>query len=367
MGTPLIEAQDDVTAVQHWLAEYRASPQTLRQYRKEAERLLLWLREQGLTLGDMNRQRVDIYDEFLANPQPSERWVGPSKPRHSPLWRPFRSPLSASSRRQTLIILQGMFAWLVEAGWLKHNPFRLMRDKRRRLDNRHESIERYLERPLWKWLWQQRLDISLISEATPRQHYCQARLRFIFGFAYLLGPRISEMSAARMNDFIKREGQWWWRVIGKGGKRAQVPLTPDMQTLLREWRATLGLEGLPHEDEATPVIRALNGVSGLSDNQLYRLIKTEFSEAADALETTSDMPELTRQLRHASPHWLRHTAITHQAQSGVELRYLAKTARHSRLDTTARYLHAEAQEWQQQLTRHTLMSQDTDEEGESSL
>jgi hypothetical protein len=49
-----------------------------------------------------------------------------------------------------------------------------------------------------------------------------------------------------------------------------------------------------------------------------------------------------------------HTAITHQAQSGVELRYLARSARHSRLDTTARYLHAEAEEWQRQLSGHGL-------------
>jgi len=53
----------------------------------------------------------------------------------------------------------------------------------------------------------------------------------------------------------------------------------------------------------------------------------------------------------------RHTALTHQAQAGVELRYLAKTARHSRRDTTARYLHAEADEWRQQIAAHRLGEQ----------
>ncbi|AMD00976.1 hypothetical protein [Halomonas chromatireducens] len=42
-----IAAGDDHHAVALWLAEFRASPQTLRAYRREAERLLLWLGEQG--------------------------------------------------------------------------------------------------------------------------------------------------------------------------------------------------------------------------------------------------------------------------------------------------------------------------------
>ena len=51
---------------------------------------------------------------------------------------------------------------------------------------------------------------------------------------------------------------------------------------------------------------------------------------------------------------LRHTALTHQAQAGVELRYLASTARHARLDTTARYLHTEDEEWHRQQSAHGL-------------
>lgn len=38
-----IAAHSDTEAVARWLAEYRDSPRTLRAYRREAERLLLWL------------------------------------------------------------------------------------------------------------------------------------------------------------------------------------------------------------------------------------------------------------------------------------------------------------------------------------
>ncbi|MGL6250802.1 MAG: tyrosine-type recombinase/integrase, partial [Billgrantia desiderata] len=46
--------------------------------------------------------------------------------------------------------------------------------------------------------------------------------------------------------------------------------------------------------------------------------------------------------------------LTHQAQAGVELRYLASTARHARLDTTAQYLHGEDEEWHRQQAAHGL-------------
>ena len=350
-----ISAGSDAEAVAQWLTEYRASRRTQRAYRREAERLLLWLAEQGLGLGEVRRKHLDAFEAFLADPRPRERWVGPPRPRHADDWRPFRGPLSPASRRQSLVILQGMYAWLVEAGWVAHNPFRLMRDKRRRLDNRQGHIERYLERPLWEWFWAW-LSRPEEEGASERRRFEGQRRRLVFGCAYLLAPRISEMSAARMGDFHRREGRWWWRVTGKGDKLAVIPVPPDMIALLMEWRLALGLAPAPLPDDATPLLRALDGRRGIGDNRLYRLIREAFAEAATALE--AEQGEEGRlwaaRLRQATPHWLRHTALTHQAQAGVELRYLAATARHSRLDTTARYLHAEDEAWHRQQSAHQL-------------
>ena len=349
---PPIEAENDYQAVRLWLAEYRDSPQTLKSYRREAERLLLWLASQGKGLRDMNREALRQFEAFLEDPQPRAAWVGPSKPREHPEWRPFRNGLSPASRRQSLIILQGLFSWLVEAGWVGHNPFVLMRDKARRMNNQSQAIERYLEQPLWAWLWQW-LNQPLSSN-DDRLIYEDARRRFIFSFAYLLAPRISEMASAQMDDFHEVEGRWWWSVIGKGSKQARIPVPDDMLESLKTWRAALGLKALPSYHEPAPIIRALDKRRGISDNQLYRLIKETFAKAADALEEDGGKPAYVNALRRATPHWLRHTAITHQAQSGVSLRYLAESARHAKLDTTSRYLHTEADEWHQEQQRHRL-------------
>lgn len=356
-----INAKNDAQAVTAWLDEYVDSPQTWKAYRRESERLLLWLANQRLTLADLNRELLRQFEAFLTDPQPSEQWVGPSKPRAHPAWRPFRGGLSPASRRQSLVILQGMFGWLVEAGWVNHNPFRLMRDKSRRLNNQAPRIERYLESDLWAWLWRW-LNEPVAAEEGSREHFEQARRRFIFGFAYLLAPRISEMADASMGDFQRSEGRWWWSVVGKGSKIARIPLPDDMLDCLRQWRQVLGLTDQPSELEANaPALRALDGKRGLGHNQLYRLIRATFQEAAQALEESDGAPQQVTALRQATPHWLRHTSITHQAQSGISLRHLAESARHARLDTTSRYLHTEDIEWHREQQRHRLHNSSPDD------
>ncbi|MCH4813181.1 tyrosine-type recombinase/integrase [Vreelandella neptunia] len=362
-----INAENDVQAVTAWLNEYNDSPQTWKAYRRESERLLLWLASQRLTFSDINRELLRQFEAFLADPQPSEQWVGASKPRDHPAWRPFRGPLSPASRRQSLVILQSMFGWLVEAGWVYHNPFRLMRDKSRRLNNQAARIERYLESELWAWLWRW-LNDPIAAARGSREYFEHQRRRFIFGFAYLLAPRISEMAEARMGDFQHSEGRWWWNVVGKGSKVARIPLPDDMLDCLYQWRQALDLPDQPSELETNaPVLRALDGQRGLGHNQLYRLIRATFQEAAQALEENAGSPQHVTALRQATPHWLRHTSITHQAQSGISLRHLAESARHARLDTTSRYLHTEDIEWHSEQQRHRLNRSDNNSHPEGSL
>ncbi len=344
-----LAASNDLEAVQAWLAEFHDSPQTLRAYRKEAERLLLWaLLERGKPLSSLTREDCLLYEAFLADPQPRERWCGPKAPRFSTRWRPLVGPLSPASRKMALLIINALFSYLVKAGYLAGNPLALAR-RRRRSQQPLREIERFLEHDQWQALL---AAIEELPRDTERacQHY--ARARYLVALLYLLGPRVSEVAEHPMSSFIRVRGRWWWQVVGKGRKEARVPVNQDMLDALSDYRRFYGLPALPAPDETTPLVLNLKGAAGIGDNMIYRIVKMLVAKGADRLQ--ADDPHQAEKLRRASTHWFRHTSITHQADAGISIQFLQRNARHARIDTTGLYLHTEEKEWHETMERHRL-------------
>ncbi|SFX50659.1 tyrosine-type recombinase/integrase [Marinospirillum alkaliphilum] len=339
-----IDAANDLEAVQSWLLEYQLQPQTFRTYRKEAERLLLWCwLEQGKAFSSLNRQDLAAYQAFLADPQPAVRWCGHGRaPRHSAEWRPFQGRLSQASQQHALRILKGLFQYLHAAGYLAGNPLALVRQKDNRQDGRRVR-ERHLDQETWDAL----VDYLQHQQADdPKRLKQLERWRLLLAFLYLLAPRVHEVAQARMNDFFQRRGHWWWAVEGKGKKYAEIPVSEALIAALKRYRSFLQLEPLPDPEDFSPLIRDLSGQRGISANMIYRTMKDLTDEASRAFATSN--PEIARRLEKTSTHWFRHTSITHQADAGVELRFLARNARHASLSTTRIYLHEEDQAWQEQ-------------------
>ena len=170
VATCTLGTRNDYEAVQAWLALHESAA-TQRAYRKEAERLMLWCGLQhGVALSDLTHEDLLIYQRFLADPQPAERWVmapGQKPSRTSLLWRPFAGPLGASSQRQALSILNAMLSWLVGAGYLAGNPLALSRRKRRHAAPR---VSRFL--PMEHWTV-----VKTTIEAMPVSGRWQANVR----------------------------------------------------------------------------------------------------------------------------------------------------------------------------------------------
>lgn len=110
---------------------FRRYPTTFTSYRKEAERLLLWsVIELGNPMPSLTHEDLLIYQRFLVDPQPAERWVmkaGQKWSRFEPDWRLVAGPLAPTSQRQAIVILNTLFSWLVNAGYLAGNHY-LFRD-----------------------------------------------------------------------------------------------------------------------------------------------------------------------------------------------------------------------------------------------
>ncbi|WP_434626682.1 tyrosine-type recombinase/integrase [Chromobacterium sp. CV08] len=346
-SAPLIQARSDAQAVLTWLAEHADRPATLAGYRKEAERLLLWLAERGQTLAQVRREDVLDYRRFLASPHPAERWIGPARPRSHPEWKPFSKPLAPASVEHSQTVLGALFGYLNDAGYLNGNPFRLLRRGRK---PPQRQMERFFDAACWRHL---QATLDALPRDTARQVLHAERARWLFTLLYLSGARRAEAAAARCADLSRRNGNWWWDVVGKGGVAARIPLSDEWMDALGRYRRSLGLAAQPAAGEETPLICRV-GAKGrtepLSDKAVYLICKQIFALA----EQSAPDDALRESLRHATTHWLRHTAASHQLEAGVPLLLVSQNLRHASIQTTRRYLHSEEDARHQASRLHKL-------------
>ncbi len=71
---PQITADTDIDAIKAWLARFIDTKTTFDNYRKEAERLILWSTIQlGKPLSSLTHEDRLVYQRFLSNPEPKNR------------------------------------------------------------------------------------------------------------------------------------------------------------------------------------------------------------------------------------------------------------------------------------------------------
>lgn len=340
-----LAATDDRAAVLAWLARYIDSPATLASYRKEAERLMLWcVLQRGVALSDLTHEDLLLYQRFLGDPQPAERWVmapGQKPGRSSPRWRPFVGPLGPSSLRQALSILNGMFSWLVEAGHLAGNPLALSRRKRRQATLR---VSRFLPEEHWDAV---KAAIEAMPVASERQRLHASRCRWLFSLLFIGGLRVSEICGARMGGFFSRRGtdgreRWWLEITGKGSKTRLVPATGELMTELMRYRKVHALSSLPLEGESTPLVMTLIApIKPMARSAIHELVKGVMHAAAAMLrQRGADFEAAATHLEQASTHWIRHTAGS-QLSEKVDLKVVRDNLGHANISTTSIYLHTE--------------------------
>jgi site-specific recombinase XerD len=342
---PQIAAQNDIDAIKAWLARFVDTKTTFDNYRKEAERLLLWSTVQlQKPLSSLTHEDLLVYQHFLGDPQPVARWVmrdGRKFGRSHPEWRPFAGPLSPSSQRQAIIILNTLFSWLVNAGYLAGNPLSLSRQRTRKAKPR---VTRYLEEDLWA-------EVKATIDAMPREadrereHYL--RTRWLFSLLYLCGLRISEVVGNTMGGFFCRrdkdgEERWWLEIIGKGDKTRIVPATNELMVELARYRREKGLSPFPVHAEDVPLLLPIGTQQRhMTRGAVHALVKQVFQDTADRLRLRgSNFEPIATRVELASAHWLRHTAGSHMANSNVDLRHVRDNLGHESITTTSGYLHS---------------------------
>lgn len=356
-GIAQIEASNDLEAVSMWLARV-TNPHTLRQYRKEIERFLLWcVCELKKPLCAVAVEDAQAYRRFLQNPQPTERWVSNKAfKRNHPDWKPFTGPVTGRSHRQAVVIVGSCFKWLKEVRHLNFNVFDdgLVAVKQRREDL---QVGRHLPTEAYEWLanWLDSLP------PTPQT----IRWRFLAKFLYRSGLRRNEMVTCTMGHFESTGSdntqtgtfcrRWFLNVVGKGQKPRRVAIA-DMAPVV-EYRRAMGFPtDYPLPGETAPLLLPFRGKECLTPEMVgYEFRKLRKEAVAALLEHLDELPEgeekLTKQawlavVSSVSAHWLRHSHATDAIRNGAEPRLIQLQLGHGKIDTTMVYTHsADAEVW----------------------
>ena len=138
----------------------------------------------------------------------------------------------------------------------------------------------------------------------------------ILSTMYASGPRVSEVANLKVADIDSSRGVIWIRG-GKGHKDRQTLLPPKLLEMLREyWRWKRPKEWLfPGGKPGQPISR----------ESIFTACKKAAQDAGIS--------------KSVHPHSLRHAFATHLLEAGVNLRAIQLLLGHSKLETTARYLH----------------------------
>lgn len=386
-----IKAENDIQAIGIWLAEFHDSPHTLSSYKKEAERLLLWAGSQSEPKAISGLMRDDFmrYEQFLANPYPEHQWVGPPVPRTHPDWRPFtwkKTPsapartqgdsvlavapikliggLSIASQRQAMGVIGSLYGYLHKTGYLSVNPL-ASKTKKRQARAQRKQVQRFLSRETWEFLLDF-IDRMPTESRREQQHF--HRVRWLFCLLYLTRARRSEVAAARMADIYRddQSGLWYFRVIGKGRKERDIPVSDELLAEFSAYRKFNGLTALPSLSDdkplVLPVIRTPKDGNDNRDTQLtpkaiYLIVKEICFRASEALMATD--PDQAIKLSMATTHWLRHTSATHFVNDGGDLRVAQETLGHNSITTTMIYQHTEKTDLHEKNSQQRLRQNQT--------
>lgn len=360
LGSALIDAHNDAEAISIFLSEFKESPETLRSYAKEIERLLLWcIHVAKINISSLRRDHLQNYQQFLKNPEPKAQWCGPSIGRQTKdglineAWRPFVRGLGNASVNKALTILDSFFNYLVQCNYLIGNPLAVDRRRKKRNKASPRIIDRYLELCEIHAV----LDALANYPSNDEQQAFQAlRARYIVLLLFYTGMRIAEAANHTMGDFIQREDNWFLRVIGKGQKLREIPIPDELLKALGHFRTRIGLPSvLPTFKEQTPLIPMQNLVQSITTRRIDQILRWAFQLGANCFEPHE--PRHASKLRAASAHWLRHSYVTYLLEAGAPLKVAQENAGHSDVATTMHYRHV-AQTDRHAATRQLSLTQD---------
>ncbi|MEV4567913.1 tyrosine-type recombinase/integrase [Nonomuraea sp. NPDC049419] len=134
-----------------------------------------------------------------------------------------------------------------------------------------------------------------------------------------VGPRVSELVRANVEDFYTNDGVRYWRIFGKGGRTRDVPLPDDVAAVLQIYLE----RGRPSGADKA-LLLSWRG---------RRLARGDVQAVIDRVQARVPAD----QRRSVTPHGLRHTTATHLLADAVDMDAVRRVLGHGDLSTLGRY------------------------------
>jgi site-specific recombinase XerD len=274
------------------------APRTAAAYAQDAAAYAAWAAGQGLALpAALTRPRVGLYLVARTAPPGRKPAAGAAGP---------AGQLCARSAARAVSALQALAQYYVQAGALDANPLEGLRPPK-------------YSRPLPDYIGSAELRsvvCAFDAGTTPRELRNAALLHLV----YAAGLRASEAAALDCAD-LSLDARFV-RVQGKGRRERVVPFGAPAAAALASYLD----RGRPQlrRDGATAAALWL-GPSGrrLSVRSLANVLNQALLRAG--------------QLKHLSPHKLRHACATHLLEGGADVRLVQELLGHQSLQTTQAY------------------------------
>lgn len=166
--------------------------------------------------------------------------------------------------------------------------------------------------------------MNALLDIPPNANELTIRDLTAFELMYSSGLRVSELVSVNISDFDFIES--WLRVVGKGNKQREIPVTNTAIDLIARYLSDARPKLVDQYGNQDPDALILNSKgSRITARSIRRLLHSE--------EQEKNLPD------DVSPHGLRHAFATHLLDSGADMRAIQDMLGHVNLSTTARYTH----------------------------
>lgn len=282
---------------------------------------------EGAVLDDLTGEDVDAVLLAFARKPDGRR-------RSQPEGRVGAASQSASSQARFRRSISALFKHAVLAGWVQVNPMAtatVTAKERGGLRPERRALTREQARGLIGAARELGVggsgDGAVVAEAPVagagrarrRDQHTELRDGLIVLMLSTMGPRVSELVRANVEDFYTNDGVRYWRIFGKGGRTRDVPLPDDVALVLEAY--------------------LLHGRMASADKALLlswrgrRLARGDVQAVIDRVQRRVD-PDRRRSV---TPHGLRHTTATHLLADAVDMDAVRRVLGHSDLATLGRY------------------------------